>query len=105
MTVAFLAARQHVAILIFLASFVIGALVSLLVNNPIPIIVMAPLGAIAMQSPRIAKQWEPAVVLRLGKFTGLRVTDLLFVAIGLAACYAPARRATEMDAREALRYE
>ena len=30
---------------------------------------------------------------------------LLFVAIGLAACYPPVRRATEIDAMEVLRYE
>ena len=35
-------------------------------------------------------------------FTG---TTLLFVAIGVAACYVPIRRATRIDAMEALRYE
>jgi len=35
-------------------------------------------------------------------FTG---TTALFAAIGLAACYVPARRAIRIDATEALRYE
>jgi ABC-type antimicrobial peptide transport system permease subunit len=35
-------------------------------------------------------------------FTG---TTALFMAIGLAACYVPARRATRIDAMESLRYE
>ena len=90
MTVAFLAARRTqynadppraniVAILILLGSLLIGGLLSALVGNPIPIIVMAPIGVILMQSPRIAQQWERAVVLRLGKFTGLRGPGLFWI--------------------------
>ena len=35
-------------------------------GNPLPLIAMVVVGLILMQSPRIAKQWERAVVLRLG---------------------------------------
>jgi len=90
MTVAFLASRRTqynadaprvnvVAILILLGSVVIGALLSVLVGNPIPFIIMLPLGGVLMQSPRVAQQWERAVVLRLGRFTGLRGPGLFWV--------------------------
>ena len=36
-------------------------------------------GAVLMQSPRIAQQWERAIVLRLGRFTGLRGPGLFWV--------------------------
>jgi regulator of protease activity HflC (stomatin/prohibitin superfamily) len=36
-------------------------------------------GFVAMQSPRIAQQWERAVVLRLGRFVGLRGPGLFWI--------------------------
>ena len=68
-----------VAILILLGFLAVGALLSWSIGNPIPIIVMAALGAILMQSPRVAQQWERAVVLRLGKFIGLRGPGLFWI--------------------------
>ena len=90
MTVAFLASHRTpftadpprtniVAILMLLGSLAIGALLTWLAGNPIPIIVMAILGALLMQSPRVAQQWERAVVLRLGKFVGLRGPGLFWI--------------------------
>jgi regulator of protease activity HflC (stomatin/prohibitin superfamily) len=90
MTVAFLASRRTpftadpprtniVAILILIGSLAIGALLTWLAGNPIPIIVMAILGALLMQAPRVAQQWERAVVLRLGKFVGLRGPGLFWI--------------------------
>ena len=67
------------AILILLGSVTIGIVLSVLVGNPIPVIVIAPIGAILMQAPRIAQQWERAVVLRLGRFTGLRGPGLFWI--------------------------
>src|SRR5262245_56497900 len=68
-----------VAIAVLLGSVTIGAFASLLVRNPLPLGVMLIVGAVLMQSPRIAQQWERAVVLRLGRFTGLRGPGLFWV--------------------------
>jgi len=40
---------------------------------------MIVVGVVVMQSPRIAQQWEHAVVLRLGKFVGLRGPGLFWI--------------------------
>ena len=44
-----------------------------------PCIVLVIAGVIASMSPRVAQQWEKAVVLRLGKFVGLHGPGLFWV--------------------------
>jgi regulator of protease activity HflC (stomatin/prohibitin superfamily) len=40
---------------------------------------MAVIGVVLMQAPRVAQQWERAVVLRLGRFVGLRGPGLFWI--------------------------
>ncbi len=68
-----------VAILILVACLAIGGLITAAVGNPIPIIVFAVVGVVLMQAPRVAQQWERAVVLRLGRFVGLRGPGLFWI--------------------------
>ena len=68
-----------VAILILLGSVAIGALLTLLAGSPIPVIAMTILGLVLMLAPRVAQQWERAVVLRLGRFVGLRGPGLFWI--------------------------
>jgi regulator of protease activity HflC (stomatin/prohibitin superfamily) len=68
-----------VAIAILVASLVIGTLALMATGNPVPFILIVLAGAVAMQSPRIAQQWERAVVLRLGRFVGLHGPGLFWV--------------------------
>jgi regulator of protease activity HflC (stomatin/prohibitin superfamily) len=68
-----------VAVLILIACLGLGVLLAVMLGNPLPLIVMAVVGVVLMQSPRIAQQWERAVVLRLGRFVGLRGPGLFWV--------------------------
>jgi regulator of protease activity HflC (stomatin/prohibitin superfamily) len=63
----------------FLAPAALGALATVLTLNPAGAIVGVLLGLLLAQSPKIARQWERAVVLRLGKFIGLRGPGLFWV--------------------------
>jgi regulator of protease activity HflC (stomatin/prohibitin superfamily) len=68
-----------VAGLMFAAPFVLGLGASLMLETPVGVIVGSVLGLVAALAPRVAKQWERAVILRLGKYTGLRGPGLFWV--------------------------
>ena len=68
-----------VSVVILIASLIIGVLGAQAFKNPLPLILMAVAGVIGMQAPRVAEQWERAVVLRLGRFVGLRGPGLFWI--------------------------
>jgi regulator of protease activity HflC (stomatin/prohibitin superfamily) len=69
-----------VAILVFATSVVAGVALSVLTaSGPLAIVAATAIGFVLMQSPRVAKQWERAVVLRLGRFVGLHGPGLFWV--------------------------
>jgi regulator of protease activity HflC (stomatin/prohibitin superfamily) len=70
---------NFVAALAFLAPVALGALTTLMTLKPGGAIVGVLMGLLLAQSPKIARQWERAVILRLGKFTGLRGPGLFWI--------------------------
>jgi regulator of protease activity HflC (stomatin/prohibitin superfamily) len=68
-----------VAIVFFLVPFLVGVLASVAARNPAAAIAGAIIGAIAAQAPKIAQQWERAIVLRLGRYHALRGPGLFFI--------------------------
>jgi SPFH domain/Band 7 family protein len=63
----------------FLAPLALGLLISFLMWNVGGIIAGFILGLLAAQAPKVAKQWESAVVLRLGRYIGLRGPGLFWI--------------------------
>ena len=63
----------------FLLPTLLGAGITALTLNPIGVILGILLGIVGAQAPRVAKQWERAVVLRLGRYVGLRGPGLFWV--------------------------
>jgi regulator of protease activity HflC (stomatin/prohibitin superfamily) len=68
-----------VALAILGGSVVLAALTWNSTENPAATAAIVVVGLIAMQSPRVARQWERAVLLRLGRFVGLRGPGLFWV--------------------------
>jgi regulator of protease activity HflC (stomatin/prohibitin superfamily) len=57
----------------------LGLVGTVATKNPIWLILGVLLGALFAQSPRVAQQWERGVVLRLGRYTGLRGPGIFWV--------------------------
>jgi len=68
-----------VSAVMLLVPVLLGALTSWWLFNPIGIIAGLLLGGLLAQSPKIARQWERAVVLRLGKYVGLKGPGLFWI--------------------------
>jgi regulator of protease activity HflC (stomatin/prohibitin superfamily) len=68
-----------VAIVILFGSLGAGLWATVVMNHPAPILVLGFIGAILMQSPKVAQQWERAIVLRLGRYIGMRGPGLFWI--------------------------
>jgi regulator of protease activity HflC (stomatin/prohibitin superfamily) len=64
---------------VFGAPVLVGLALTALFRNPGPIIAGIVIGLIAMQSPRIAQQWERAIVLRLGRYHAMQGPGLFWI--------------------------
>jgi regulator of protease activity HflC (stomatin/prohibitin superfamily) len=68
-----------VAIALLIISIVIGFILTISTNNPFPVVGGILVGLVLMQSPKIAQQWERAIILRLGRYHALKGPGLFWV--------------------------
>jgi regulator of protease activity HflC (stomatin/prohibitin superfamily) len=68
-----------VSVLVLIALIAAGVAVSVAQQSPHGIIIGVIAGFVLMLSPRVARQWERGVILRLGKYNGLRGPGLFWV--------------------------
>jgi regulator of protease activity HflC (stomatin/prohibitin superfamily) len=66
------------AIAILLVAAAAGLVLALRTGQPAWVLSALAVGGILMQAPRVAQQWERAVVLRLGRYRGLRGPGLFW---------------------------
>jgi regulator of protease activity HflC (stomatin/prohibitin superfamily) len=91
-----------IAVAFLLLPALAGVLGTIAVKNPAPLIVGVILGIVLMQSPKVAQQWERAIVLRLGRYHAMRGPGLFFVVpfIDSAASWIDQRTITTSFAAE-----
>ena len=68
-----------VSVLVFIVIAGIGIVLTAATGSPTWVAGAAVIGVLAALSPRVAQQWERAVVLRLGRFIGLKGPGLFWI--------------------------
>ncbi len=68
-----------IAVVILAGALAVGAAVGAASGSFIPVVVAGAIGLLAMPAPRIAQQWERAIVLRFGRYVGLRGPGLFWI--------------------------
>ncbi|HEY4132489.1 MAG TPA: SPFH domain-containing protein, partial [Gemmatimonadaceae bacterium] len=68
-----------VALFVLVISLGVGVVISAAQRSPVGVILGVLVGLILMQSPKVAKQWERGIILRLGKYRGLRGPGLFWI--------------------------
>jgi regulator of protease activity HflC (stomatin/prohibitin superfamily) len=68
-----------ISVILFLVLLAPGLVVAIRMNQPVYLIGSALVAFVASMSPRVAAQWEKAVILRLGVFVGLRGPGLFWI--------------------------
>jgi len=68
-----------VSVLVFIVIAGIGIVLTAATGSPTWVAGAAVIAALAALSPRVAQQWERAVVLRLGRFIGLQGPGLFWI--------------------------
>src|SRR4051812_9879714 len=72
--------RTNVVAVFILIAFIVGGItITAATQNPAWLLIGVVLAVLLSQSPKVAKQWERAVVLRLGRYTGLRGPGLFWI--------------------------
>ena len=91
-----------VAAILFWVPILLGLLPMLLFKNPFGLVAGVLIGLLLAQSPKIAKQWEKAIVLRLGRYTGIRGPGLFWIVplIETVSCWIDQRTITTSFAAE-----
>lgn len=70
---------NSVAVLAFIISVIIGALISAVTRGPIPLLILLLIGLYLLNAIKVVRQWEKVALLRVGHYVGLRGPGIFFI--------------------------